>query len=158
MPPRRRSQGNRAARGRGARGARARGRGRGGRAAGGFVQASQLPACYQGGQPPVTTTRRRTTVRRRPAQPLLFPRDTEEPIFDMDSEFMELRGLPNGHQFNDFELAEYINKRLADYEHAREEMAAEHPEFQDYPEEEQMRTLYEFYPDIDWLQVRYDRD
>ena len=67
---------------------------------------------------------------------------------------MELRGLPNGHQFNDFELAEYINERLADYEDARKEMAAEHPDFQDYPDEEQMRTLYEFYPDIDWLQVR----
>jgi hypothetical protein len=71
-----------------------------------------------------------------------------------DAELMELRGLTNGHQFDAFELAEYINERRADYEHAREEMAAEHPDYQDYQDEEQMRTLYEFYPDIDWLQVR----
>jgi hypothetical protein len=88
-----------------------------------------LPAGYQGGQPPVTSTRRRAAVHRRPAQPLLFPWDTEEPVFDMDAELMELRGLPNGHLFNDFELAEYINERLANYEHAREEMAAEHQIF-----------------------------
>ena len=82
------------------------------------------------------------------AETITHLRDTEEPIFDMDAELMELRGLPNGHQFNDFELAEYINDRLADYEHAREEMAAEHSDFQDYPDEEQMQTLYEFYPDV----------
>ena len=41
---------------------------------------------------------------------------------------------------------------------AREGMAAEHQEFPDYPGEEQMRTLNKFYPDIDWLQVRYNRD
>ncbi len=61
----------------------------------GFVLASKLPAGYQRGQPPDTTTRRRAAVRRRPAQPLLFPWDTEEPIFDM----MEVRGLPSGHLF-----------------------------------------------------------
>lgn len=46
------------------------------------------------------------------------------------------------------ELANYISERLADYEHAREEMAAEHPDFQDYPDEEQKQTFYELYPDF----------
>jgi len=83
-------------RGRGARGARGRG------APKGFVLASELPAGYQGGLPPDTTNRQRAAVRRRPAQRLLFPWDTEAPIFDMDQELIELRGLPNGHHFNEF--------------------------------------------------------
>jgi hypothetical protein len=107
------ARGRGAARGRAARGARGRGAPRG------FVLASELPAGYQERQPPDTTNQRRAAVRRRPAQPLFFPWDTEEPVFDMGAELMELRGLPNGHQFNDFELAEYINERLANYEHAR---------------------------------------
>jgi hypothetical protein len=134
MPPQRSAQRGRPARGR-------------------FVRASELPAAGIPPPPPARARARRAAESRRHTRHLLFAWDSEEPVIE-DAELMELRGLPNGHQFDDFELAEYINERLADYEHAREEMAAEHPDFQDYQDEEQMRTLYEFYPDIDWLQVR----
>ena len=167
MPPKRRG-----ARGRGAATGRERGvttrRPRGaatarrsserGRAArGGFVRASELPADYPAGmpQPPGREARAAEEIPDR-LQIAFWPWDVDYPLnydFNMDDALMEIRGMPNGHQFNDFELAEYINERLADYEHAREEMAAEHPDCQDYPDEEQLRNLYRFYPDVNWLQV-----
>jgi hypothetical protein len=70
----------------------------------------------------------------------------------MDQALMEVRGLPSGHLFNDFELEEYITERLADYEYAKEEMPAEHPLFH---MENELQTLYRFYPDVDWLHVSY---
>jgi hypothetical protein len=83
-----------------------------------------------------------------------WPWDIPHPVeydFNMDDALMEVRGLPSGHLFNDFELEEYINERLTDYEYARAKMPAEHPLFH---KENEFQTLYRFYPDIDWLQVR----
>jgi hypothetical protein len=188
MPPRRRAQRqqneaaeagseNEAATGRAARGARgqaARGRGRGGRAArgrgrgrggiaargagGGFIQASDLPANYQGGQPPHQAQQAQIEPQEARLQIAFWPWDVDYARnydFNMDQALMEVRGLPSGHLFNDFELEEYITERLADYEYARAEMAAEHPLFH---VENELQILYRFYPDIDWLQVRYNWD
>ena len=111
----------------------ARGRDRGGIAArgagGGFIQASDLPAGYQGGQPPQQAQVEPQAARLRIA---FWPWDIQYPVeydFNMDQALMEVRGLPSGHLFNDFELEEYITERLADYEYARAEMPAEHPLF-----------------------------
>ena len=180
MPPRRRAQRQQneaargqAARGRAARGARgqaARGRGRGGAprgrgrgrggiaargAGGGFIQASDLPAGYQGGQPPQQAQQAQIEPQEARLQIAFWPWDVDYARnydFNMDQALMEVRGLPSGHLFNDFELEEYITERLADYEYARAEMAAEHPLFH---MENELQILYRFYPDVDWLQVRY---
>ena len=140
MPPRRRAQRqqneeadtareNEAARGRAT-------RGRGGRAArgagGGFIQASDLPANYQGVQPPHQAQQAQIEPQEARLQIAFWPWDVDYARnydFNMDQALMEVRGLPSGHLFNDFELEEYITERLADYEYARAEMAAEHPLF-----------------------------
>jgi hypothetical protein len=126
MSPRRRPQGNRGARGRGA-----RGRGRGGQAArgghSGFIQASDLPANYQGGQPSQQAQHPQIEPQEARLRIAFWPWDIDYPFdydFNMDDALMEVRGLPSGHLFNDFELEEYITERLADYEYARAEMPA----------------------------------
>jgi hypothetical protein len=127
MPPRRRAQRqqneaaeagseNEAATGRAARGARGQAA-RGGRS--GFIQASDLPANYQGGQPP-----HQAQVGAGRVPQIEFPWSIEDPLrydFNMDDALMAVRWLPHGQRFSDEELEEYIIERLADFEEALEE-------------------------------------
>lgn len=186
MPPRRRAQRqqneaaeagseNEAATGRAARGGRgqaARGRGRGGRAArggrSGFIQASDLPANYQGGQPP-----HQAQVGAGRLPQIEFPWSIEDPLrydFNMDDALMAVRWLPHGQRFSDEELEDYIIETLADFEAALEEQEEQANYEMGVPEAihrirelqrlhmPELRSLYRFYPDIDWLQVRYNWD
>ena len=120
----------------------------------GFVRASELPAdpTVRQSSPAATATESAK------ASPTLhrmsvFPWDLEDPsdyVFNMQDALEEIRCLSSGHQLSEFELAEFVHEGLAEYEHARTEMAAEHPMFH---LENELKTLYRFYPGVDWLKV-----
>jgi hypothetical protein len=72
-------------------------------------------------------------------------------IVDMNTILMQIRGLPNGHNFSDFELAEYITELMADYYDGLSELSADNALFHI---ENKLRILYKYYyPDMDWLKV-----
>ena len=118
----------------------ARGRGRGAQRS--FVLARNYP---QGLPPPPPPPPQRRVQTAATPQIAFWPWDVES--FNIDDTLMNLRV---GQQYNEFELGEFLQERLADYELALRDQPAEHRLYHMLPE---LRTLYQFYPDIDWLNV-----